>query len=137
MFVGIATIGAVLLTLGMPAFSPATPAYVASGLVTGITETATGVGGPPLALVYQHQPASVMRSTVAVCFLIGEVVSLVILFVAHRVEPFQLVAAVELLPFLILGSAASHAVHRRVTGRFLRAFVLLFASASGVVLVLR
>jgi hypothetical protein len=43
----------------------------------------------------------------------------------------------ELLPFLILGSAASHAVHRRVTGRFLRAFVLLFASASGVVLVLR
>ena len=68
LFVGISTIAAALVTLAMPAFSPGRTAFVAAGLVTGVTETATGIGGPPLALVYQHQPAPTMRSTIALCF---------------------------------------------------------------------
>jgi hypothetical protein len=46
--------------------------YVVAGIVTGLTETSTGIGGPPLALLYQHQPPPVLRSTIAFCFLIGE-----------------------------------------------------------------
>ena len=133
-FVALATIAAVLLTLAMPAFTPARRAFLASGLVTGITETATGIGGPPLALVYQHQPPPVMRSTVALCFLVGEVISLAVLLFMHRIEPFHLRAAAELLPALAVGSVLSQTVHRRVNGRFLRAFVLVFALASSVVL---
>ncbi len=137
MFVGVATVGAVMLTLAVPAFSPTRPTYLASGVVTGITETATGIGGPPLALVYQHQPPAVMRSTVALCFLVGEVISLVMLLAARRVETSHLAAAAELLPPLAVGMLLSQVVHRRVNGRFLRAFVLAFAAVSGVVLVAR
>jgi uncharacterized membrane protein YfcA len=136
-FVGLATIAAVVLTLAMPAFNPARPAFLASGVVTGITETATGIGGPPLALVYQHHAPSVMRSTVALCFLTGEVISLVLLFAAHRVEVMYLQVAVELLPALVIGVLWSQAVHRRVNGRFLRGFVLVFAAVSGAVLLVR
>lgn len=72
LFVGGATVLAAVASLTVPAFTPGRAAYVGAGAVTGLTETATGVGGPPLALVYQHRPPAELRSTVAACFLIGK-----------------------------------------------------------------
>ncbi len=71
-FVGVATVLAAVVSLAAPAFTPGRAAYVGAGAVTGLTETATGVGGPPLALVYQHRPPGELRSTVAACFLVGK-----------------------------------------------------------------
>jgi len=42
-----------------------------------------------------------------------------------------------LLPALVLGALLSRYVHRRVDGRRLRVFVLLFAIVSGAVLLVR
>jgi hypothetical protein len=134
LFVGLSTVAAALVTLVMPAFSPGRPAFVAAGLVTGVTETATGIGGPPLALVYQHHAPPIVRSTIALCFLVGEVVSLATLLAAGRIDSAQLVAALSLLPALLVGAGLSRVVHERINGRFLRAFVQVFAITSGVVL---
>jgi uncharacterized membrane protein YfcA len=134
LFVGVSTIAAAVVTLMMPAFSPGRRAFVAAGLVTGVTETATGIGGPPLALLYQHQAPPTMRSTIALCFLLGELVSLVTLMVAGRISGPQLAAATNLLPALVLGAVLSRMVHRHVNGRFLRVFVQVFAIVSGLVL---
>ncbi len=135
--VGAATIAAVVATGLAPAFTPGRAAFVGAGVVTGITETATGIGGPPLALVYQHQPVAVMRSSVALCLLLGELVSLVTLAAVERIDAAQLSAAALLLPALGAGAWLSHAIHHRVNARFLRSFVLLFAVVSGVVLIVR
>lgn len=136
-FVGLATIAAVLATLFAPSFTPGRSAFIAAGVVTGITETATGIGGPPLALVYQHQPVAVMRSTVAVCFLAGQLISLATLLAVGRVDAPQMLAAAELLPALGVGAMLSHLVHHQVNPSFLRAFVLVFALVSGLVLLAR
>lgn len=133
-FVGLSTIAAVAATWFMPAFTPGRGALATAGLITGVTETATGIGGPPLALVYQHQPVAVMRSTLAVCFLVGQLMSLIFLFVAGQVRQAQLLAAAQLLPALAVGALLSHYVHHRINERFMRSFVQLFAVASGVVL---
>ena len=135
--VGLATIAAVVATLIAPAFTPGPRAFVISGLITGVTETATGIGGPPLALVYQHRPVAVMRSTIAFCFLVGQLVSLVALLATGRIGSPQMVAAAQLLPALFAGALLSHVVHHRVDSRFLRAFVLVFALASSVLLLSR
>ena len=135
--VGLATIAAVVATLVAPAFTPGRRAFLLSGLVTGVTETATGIGGPPLALVYQHQPVAVMRSTIAFCFLVGQLVSLLALLAAGRVGAPQMIAAAELLPMLLAGAVLSHAVHHRVESRFLRGFVLVFALGSSMLLLSR
>ena len=136
-FVGASTIAAAVVTLAMPAFRPGRSVYVAAGLVTGVTETATGIGGPPLALVYQHHPVAVMRATIAMCFLIGELISLAFLWYAGRIASPQLVGVAQLLPALGAGALLSRLVHRHVNARALRIFVLLFSIASGVVLLLR
>lgn len=135
--IGAATILAATATLFMPSFRPGQRAFAAAGIITGITETATGIGGPPLALVYQHQAAAILRATIAFCFLVGELVSLAFLGVAGRASMAQFTAAALLLPALALGAALSHYAHQRFNGRVLRVFVLVFAVASGAVLVVR
>jgi len=129
--IGAATILAAITTLIAPSFTPSYRAYVAAGVITGVTETATGIGGPPLALVYQHQPAATLRSTLAFCFLVGQLISLVFLATAGRVTGSQLSAALALLPMVVIGAATSRLIHARVGGRKLRAFVLIFAIVSG------
>jgi uncharacterized protein len=135
--IGVSTIAAAAVTLAMPAFQTGRSVYVAAGLVTGVTETATGIGGPPLALVYQHHPVAVMRSTIALCFLIGELISLAFLWAAGRVATLQLVGAAQLLPALGAGALLSRLAHQHVNARALRIFVMSFSIVSGVVLLLR
>ncbi|MCE8018338.1 sulfite exporter TauE/SafE family protein [Halomonas sp. MCCC 1A17488] len=132
--VGASTVIAVLAALFAPVFRPKAGACASVGVITGITETATGVGGPPLALLYQHRPGPELRSTIACCFLIGEIVSLVILAVAGKFHLDQLRWALYLLPPLLIGSVASRVTHHCIDARRLRQGVLLFALVSGVVL---
>jgi uncharacterized membrane protein YfcA len=136
LLVGIATLAAALASLLAPAFNPNRTAFVTAGLLTGITETATGIGGPPLALVYQHHQAASLRANVAVCFLIGEVFSVVLLAASGRMDRWQIEAACLLLPALVLGALLSQIAHGRLDQRRMRLFVLGFAIVSGIVLIL-
>lgn len=133
LLIGVCTVAAALATLLAPPFHPGRRALLAAGLVTGVTETATGVGGPPLALVYQHRPAAVLRSTVAACFLVGEVVSLAILALSGRADAGQLRTALLLLPAVGAGALLSRLVHHRLDGALMRVVVLGFALVSGTV----
>ena len=78
-----------------------------------------------------------MRSTLGLCFLIGQVMSLVTLFVSGHISRVQLLAAAALLPALVIGALLSHFVHHRINDRFMRAFVQIFAVTSGLVLLVR
>jgi uncharacterized protein len=137
LLIGVSTVVAVLMTLLAPSFEPGTGALLAAGLVTGVTETSTGVGGPPLALVYQHRPAPVLRSTVAACFLIGEVISVVVLAITDSISLDQVRTAFLLLPAVVVGALASRFVHHRLDGRAMRYLVLGFALVSGAVVTVR
>lgn len=132
LLIGGSTVLAALASLFAPSFVPGRGALVTAGAVTGVTETATGIGGPPLALVYQHRPAPELRSTVAVCFVLGEVISLGLLGVTGKVDAHQLFTALLLVPALGIGALLSRAVHHRVDGPLMRTLVLGFALISGV-----
>ena len=136
-FVGGSILAAVATTLLAPAFEPGRRLLIGAGLVTGITETATGVGGPPLALALQHGSPARLRSTIAVCFLVGQLMSLALLAIAGRVRLEDLGATALLLPALALGGGLSRYLHTRLDARFMRAFVLAFAAASSLVLLAR
>jgi uncharacterized membrane protein YfcA len=135
LLIGGATILAALAALCAPSFIPRPRACVAAGVVTGITETATGVGGPPLALLYQHRPPATLRATIAFCFLVGELVSLALLAASGRLGMEAVQSAAVLLPAVLVGSSASQLVHGRIGQRQLRTGVLLFSLVSGVVLI--
>jgi hypothetical protein len=133
LFVGVATILTAAGSLCGGTFALRPSILIAAGVVTGVTETATGIGGPPMALVYQHQPGPVLRATLAVCFLLGELVSLAMLAATGRLTGGQVSMALWLLPALLAGALLSRWLHHRVDGRPMRLAVLGFALVSGVV----
>ncbi len=135
LLIGWSTVLAAVVALLAPAFDPNRPALAGVGIITGITETSTGVGGPPLALAYQHRPGATLRSTVAVCFLVGEIVSLVVLGLGGQIEARALGLSAALLPFVVVGALASRFVHRRLDGALLRYLVLGFAIVSGIAVI--
>jgi uncharacterized membrane protein YfcA len=109
----------------------------AAGFASGITGTATSIGGPPIAIVYQHRPAQEIRTTMAVYFLVGAAFSLVALLVSGDLTGDQAVAAVELLPFLALGAVLGALARRSIPARVVRPAVLLVSSASALALLVK
>ena len=69
-----------------------------AGFIGGITGTATSIGGPPFALLYQHRPAQQIRTTMAVYFLIGAALSLVGLVIAGDLTGAQLQGRARAVP---------------------------------------
>ncbi|NLP62698.1 sulfite exporter TauE/SafE family protein [Paraburkholderia sacchari] len=131
LFIGASTIAAAVATLCAPTFAPGRNALITAGAVTGITETATGIGGPALAMVFQHYRAPALRSTIALCFAIGEAVSLVMLSFTGQISVDRFVSALLLVPPVILGAFISQHVHQRLNSKVLRISVMGFAIVSG------
>lgn len=137
LLVGISTIFAASVSLIAPPFKPGSRALIAVGAITGVTETATGIGGPPLALAYQHRSAPVLRSTIATCFLLGEIISLIVLSASGQIDAEQIQMALFLLPVLGLGALLSSAIHHKIDGPLVRTLVLAFALLSGIAVTIR
>lgn len=137
LLIGWSTLVAAVIALIAPKFTPNRPVLATVGLITGVTETSTGIGGPPYALAYQHSPGPELRSTVAVCFLVGEIISLIVLAISGQVNGSTMLFTSAMLPFLALGSFLSRYVHHRLDGPVLRYIVLGFAILSGSIVIIQ
>ncbi|MGD8149850.1 sulfite exporter TauE/SafE family protein [Ornithinimicrobium sp. Y1694] len=137
LFIGLSTIALALLALAAPTFTPGRTTFSLAGLVTGVTETSTGIGGPPYALAYQNASGPTLRATVALCFLIGEVISIVVLAMGGLISLEMLKATLMLLVPLLLGAWLSRFVHHRLDGPIVRILVLAFAIVSGIAVLIR
>jgi uncharacterized protein len=132
---GVAVLAAVatsVLTASVPVNRGTT---VATGVASGAMGTATSIGGPPLALLYQHHEGPVLRATLAATFSLGTVLSFAALVAAGAVAPWHVALALALLPGTLCGVAASGRLARRVDGAWLRPAVLGFATLAAVLAV--
>ena len=109
----------------------------AAGFVSGITGTTTSIGGPPMALLYQHRSPSQLRSTLAIYFIAGAALSLVGLAIGGALEGSTFLLALALVPALLVGFAISRVLVRWVPPRHIRGGVLLVCGLSAVVLLVR
>jgi uncharacterized membrane protein YfcA len=108
-----------------------------AGAVAGVSGTAASIGGPPAAVVLQHEHGSRLRATLAVFFLIGSIVSLGALEIGGRLTRHQLVYGASWIPALALGFALAVPLQRRIKGPRLRHAVLLLSAISSVVVIVR
>lgn len=137
-----AVIGAlVLVAVVMSAFAPPVAVTRTSALVVGALSgamgTASSIGGPPAALLYQHHPGAVLRSTTAALFVFGTVLSVAALAVAGEVTADDVVLALVLTPAIAGGLTLSHLFAGRIDAGWLRPAVLVVASVAGLATLLR
>src|SRR3546814_5533949 len=95
----------------MPVLPVRPSTQLVAGVVSGVTGTAAGIGGPPLALLYQHRPGSTIRSTLAAAFLVGTALSLATLAVAGEVGASQVLLGLGLAPLVVVGSVTGRRFH--------------------------
>lgn len=109
----------------------------AVGLVSGLMGTASSIGGPPMALLYQHEPGPKMRATLGATFLVGTGLSLAALGVAGAVRELHWSFGLAMTPAVLLGLFASRYFHGWLDGGWLRPCVLAFATLSGLAVIFR
>jgi hypothetical protein len=137
LLVGVTVLLGVLASMGYWRLRPTPVTLVVAGFVAGITGTATSVGGPPLALVYQHESGRSLRGMLAGFFVMGCLLSAVTLSFVGRFGMRELVAGSLLVPGTLLGYALSPPLVRWLDRGYTRAAVLGLSAAAGLVLVFR
>ncbi|MFI6174910.1 sulfite exporter TauE/SafE family protein [Nonomuraea sp. NPDC051191] len=133
--VGVMVLLAVGLTARTVSIARNGATITGAGFLSGITGTATGIGGPPLALVYQSAKGPQIRATLAMFFFLSAAQSIAILaFVGHLPARALATGATLIVP-MILGFLASGPLRRYLDGGKVRVAVLVVATVSALALI--
>lgn len=108
-----------------------------AGVASGTFGTASAIGGPPIALLYQHSAGPTVRATMAVFFALGSTTSLIGLAIGGQVDGEPVTKAALLLPFMVVGFLLSSPLRRIVDAGWMRPAVLAVACGSAVALIAR
>ena len=110
---------------------------IIGGVAAGLMGTTSGIHGPPLAVIYQHEPIQKIRATLALVFLIAYTLSLLALALAGEFNVALAVTGLLLLPGLLLGFQLGKRVRQRVSPARARMITLAIASVSAVMLLVK
>ncbi|MGE0442679.1 MAG: TSUP family transporter [Gemmatimonadales bacterium] len=136
LFAGVVLSAVVLAATGLSLpLGPAT--LLGAGVVSGVMGTTTGIGGPPMAIVYQREKGPLIRGTLSAYFTVGAVLSSIGLWWAGRFGQAELLAGLLLVPGVVLGFALSHRLLPHVDRRGLRPAILGLSGVSAVILIVR
>jgi uncharacterized membrane protein YfcA len=135
--VGGSVLGCVLLSITTWRPAPKPRSLVTAGFASGSFGTATSVGGPMVALLYQNQAGPQVRATLAAFFVLGSGASIIGLVAAGQVTGHQLWTGLALIPFLIAGFLLSGPLRKKVDAGGIRTPMLIVSGASAAVLIVR
>ena len=135
--IGALVLAAVAMSAVAPPLAVTRTSALAVGALSGAMGTASSIGGPPAALLYQHHPGAVLRSTTAALFVFGTILSAGALAVAGEVTVDDVVLALVLTPAIGGGLALSHVFAGRIDAGWLRPGVLVVAAVAGLATMLR
>ena len=135
--VALTVLASVLLTAWAVVIPVNRGTLVGAGFTSGITGTASSIGGPPLAILLQHRTPRQIRTTLAVYFLLGAAMSLVGLALGGRLELRGLIVALLLSPCLLIGLGVARVLSGVVPRDRVRVVILVVCGASAAVLLVR
>jgi uncharacterized membrane protein YfcA len=108
------------------------PLLLFAGVVSGVMGTTAALGGPAVAVLYQHERGDLVRSTLATYFLVGAAMSIGALALIGRLGAREVVMGLALMPGILVGFAASRWTSRWLDRGRTRSAVLLVAAIAGL-----
>ena len=129
---GVAVLLGVLASLSPLRITPTRNRLFVAGFLSGFMGTSTSVGGPPMALVYQHATGPRIRANLSGYFLVGTVVSLTgLVLLGHFREP-ELELALVLTPAALVGLFLARYALRWVDAGRIRPALLVLCSVAAL-----
>lgn len=133
---GVVLLGVALTSFGwVPAARPRN--VVLAGATSGVLGTATSIGGPPMALVWQRNTGARLRGTMSGFFLIGSLMSLIALAATGAVDRHTFATFAVLVPAAVAGYALSRVVNRYLNRDRLRWLAITVSATGAAVLIMR
>jgi uncharacterized membrane protein YfcA len=108
-----------------------------AGFLSGVMGTTTAIGGPPIAIMYQHETGPNLRGTLAGFFMMGSLLSMATLAWVGRFGAPEVGDGVLLMPAALAGYGASVPATSFLDRGYTRAAVLAVSAAAAVVLLVR
>ncbi|WP_102144569.1 sulfite exporter TauE/SafE family protein [Mycobacterium hubeiense] len=134
MLAGVVLVGVALTSVGwIPAARRRN--VVLAGATSGLLGTATSIGGPPMALVWQRNSGARLRSTMSGFFLVGSLMSIAALAATGAVDGHTLWGFAVLVPAAVVGYALSRRINRFLDPKRLR-WLAIGASTMGAVVLI-
>ena len=134
MLAAVVLVGVALTSVG---WIPATHRrnVVLAGATSGVLGTATSIGGPPMALIWQRNSGARLRGTMSGFFLVGSVMSIAALAVTGAVDGRTVWGFAALVPAAVAGYALSRGVNRFLDPKRLRWLAIGASTLGAVVLI--
>ncbi len=136
---GIVVGGMVLAVVVLSAVKAAVPrnraTLLTAGVISGVTGTATSIGGPPVALLYQAESGPRVRATLSVFFCIGNSLALAALAASGRLPGRDVAAGLAFIGCAAAGFAVAAGLRRFLDAGRTRAAVLTAAAGSAIILI--
>ena len=134
---GVLVLAAVAISASPLRMQPTASKLLGAGLLSGVMGTTAAVGGPPIALLLQHQPGPKLRGTLSGFFFVGAIVSLLALVAVGRFARAELLMASTLMPGMLLGFLISGPARRLFDRGYTRTAVLILATVGALIVLLR
>ncbi len=136
LLLGASVLFGVLISLRSVTFSPSSGHMLVAGFLSGFMGTSTSIGGPPMAMVMQHQEARHIRANLSAFFLVGSLISLALLAGVGRLGYEHVILALPMIPAALLGHWLARHAADLISKPMLRFFSLLLCSVCGAAAVI-
>ncbi len=110
---------------------------VLAGATSGVLGTATSIGGPPMALVWQNTTGARLRGTMSGFFLVGSVMSIAVLALTGAVDGRTVSSFAVLMPAVAVGFALSRMVNHLLNRQRQRWVAIVISAVGAIVLIIR
>ena len=110
---------------------------IMAGIAAGLMGTITAVGAPPMALLYQYEPAKRARAMQNTFFFWGMCISVLALAWQDLINAKHLIFAGSLLPAIVLGLAVSMPLAKRLERQTIRPYALGLSMVAATTLIAR
>ena len=139
--VGVAFALVILATVAVTSVGVRLPfnrrSLVSVGVIAGVMGASSGVGAPPIALLYQHREGPELRPTLAFVYAVSSVMIVAFLTAFGRFGLREIGLALVLVPGYILGYLLAAPLARILDGGYSRVAVLVLSTVSALALLLR
>ena len=131
LWLGISVIAAVGLSLANVMLKPTAPALFSAGFLSGFMGTSSSIGGPPMALVLQHEANDFIRANLAAFFVVSCIMSLIMLATVDRFGMPQIIISLPLMPATLAGYWVAMKTLHLISHQRLRTVSLILCGVAG------
>ncbi len=109
----------------------------ATGITAGVMGMVASMGGPPAALLFKDERGPTVRSTLALFFSFGLVVTVIARIIGGKITGDDVLLGALLFPGLVAGYIASSRLRGRMDAMALRPAILAISSLAAIGLLVR